>query len=382
MKVEQFVMERFQSEWENLVAHNLSESGVHPMSLGELLDPAEWDGLLQRRLCYVQTNGTPALREAIAALYPGATPDSIVVTNGTAEANYAVTWRLVEPGDEIVMMLPNYMQIWGVARGLGATVVEWRLREERAWAPDVDELDALVTDRTRMIAICNPNNPTGSILDEAAMRAIVKVASRHGTWILSDEVYRGAELDGRESREFLGALRPPARRVRTEQGLRLAGTAHRLGGRPCRDGGRTVGSQGLPEHRARRPCLTRWRRRPCETTCARASSRARGPSSTRTCRSSKTGSGVAQARSASCRRARAPSPTPATRGPRTPRDSWNGCATSRACWSCQAISSAWTGTFGLDWAMNQPTSRPASLAWIGCSTRSDPRQDSDERIHL
>src|SRR5262249_23553773 len=130
MKLETFEMERFQSVWENRVSHNLSESGVHPMAVEELLRPGGAAELLARRRVYVQSNGTPGLREAIAALYPGATADNIVVGNGTAEANYIATWRLVEPGDEVVMMLPNYMQLWGVIRGQGATVVPWRLREE------------------------------------------------------------------------------------------------------------------------------------------------------------------------------------------------------------------------------------------------------------
>lgn len=204
MKLEAFEMERFQSIWENRVTHNMSESGVHPMSLGELLDPKERDAIFDKRFIYVQTNGTPGLRASIAALYPGATTDNVVVGNGTAEANYITVWRLVDPGDEVVMMLPNYMQIWGVVRGLGATVVPWRLREERGFEADVEELASLVTPRTKLIAVCNPNNPTGSILGEAAMRAIVAVAERAGAWILADEVYRGAELDGRETRSFWG----------------------------------------------------------------------------------------------------------------------------------------------------------------------------------
>ena len=204
MKLEGFEMERFQSIWENRVSHNLSESGVHPLSLGELLDPKEREAVFDQRFIYVQTNGTPGLRAAIAALYPGATADHVVVGNGTAEANYITVWSLVEPGDEVVMMLPNYMQVWGVVRGQGARVVPWRLREERGWEADVDELAALVTKRTKLIAVCNPNNPTGSILSEAAMRAIVGIAEKAGAWILADEVYRGAELDGRETRSFWG----------------------------------------------------------------------------------------------------------------------------------------------------------------------------------
>lgn len=204
MKLEVFEMERFQSIWENRVSHNLSESGVHPMSLAELVPEQEREALFEQRLVYVQTNGTPALRESIAALYPGATADNVVVANGTAEANYITVWRLVEPGDEVAMMLPNYMQIWGIVRGQGGAVVPWRLREERGWEADVEELAGLVSPRTRLIAVCNPNNPTGSILSEDAMRSIVAVAERTGAWVLADEVYRGAELDGRESRSFWG----------------------------------------------------------------------------------------------------------------------------------------------------------------------------------
>jgi aspartate/methionine/tyrosine aminotransferase len=204
MKLEPFQMERMQSEWENRVAHNLSESGVHPMSLGELLGPQGTDELLRQRLVYVQSNGSEELRRAIAALYPGATADHVVVTNGTAEANYISVWHLVEPGNEVVMMLPNYMQIWGVVRAQGATVVPWRLREELAWTPDPDELRRAIGPRTRLIVVCNPNNPTGSILSMEAMRAIAAVATRAGAWMLADEVYRGAEREGGETPTFWG----------------------------------------------------------------------------------------------------------------------------------------------------------------------------------
>src|SRR6266508_2669372 len=162
MRIEPFQMERMQSEWENRVAHNLSESGVHPLSVEELLDAGDRDEVLRERLVYVQSNGTEALRAAIAVLYPGAEARNVVVTTGTAEANYIAIWRLVEPGDEVVMMLPNYMQIWGVVRAQGAQVVEWKLREEAGWATDLDELSRLLTPRTRLVVVCNPNNPTGS----------------------------------------------------------------------------------------------------------------------------------------------------------------------------------------------------------------------------
>jgi hypothetical protein len=204
MRLEPFAMERMQSEWENRVRHNLSESGVHPMAPGELLAPEEREELLQQKLVYVQSNGSEGLRSAIAALYPGAGVDNVVVCNGTAEANYIAAWRLVEPGDEVVMVLPNYMQLWGGMRSMGATIVPVRLREENAWTPDLDELRKAVGPRTRLIVVCNPNNPTGAILSEGEMGDLVTAAQRHGAWILADEVYRGAERDGIETPSFWG----------------------------------------------------------------------------------------------------------------------------------------------------------------------------------
>ena len=92
MRIEPFELERAQSIWENRVRYNLSESGVHPMLVREVLD----EDLRDERLGYPQTNGTIPLRERTSALYPGTGPDSILVTSGTAEANYLSTWSLVE----------------------------------------------------------------------------------------------------------------------------------------------------------------------------------------------------------------------------------------------------------------------------------------------
>jgi aspartate/methionine/tyrosine aminotransferase len=206
MKLEPFAMERMQSTYENQVAFNLSESGVHPLRLGDLVDDAgAREQLLAEPLRYIQSNGTVDLRTLIAGMYPGATPDNIQVTNGGSEANYVTTWRLVEPGDEVVLMVPNYMQTRGLARAFGGAVKEWPLvLRGGAWHADVDALAAMVTPRTKLIIICNPNNPTGARIDAGALDAIAKVAATHGSWVLSDEIYRGAERDGRETPSMWG----------------------------------------------------------------------------------------------------------------------------------------------------------------------------------
>jgi aspartate/methionine/tyrosine aminotransferase len=208
MKLEQFAMERMQSTYENHVEFNLSESGVQPLRLAELVDDAaSRDALMAEALRYTQSNGTVPLRSDIAALYPGATPDHIQVTTGGSEANCITMWHLVEPGDEVVLMVPNYMQTWGLARAFGGSVKEWPLVSTGSpamWRADVDALARLVSSRTKLIVICNPNNPTGARIDEAELDAIGAIASRHGAWILSDEIYRGAELDGRETPSMWG----------------------------------------------------------------------------------------------------------------------------------------------------------------------------------
>jgi hypothetical protein len=204
MKLEPFALERLQSTYEHQVAFNLSESGVEPLTLGELIeDAAARELLLEERLRYTQTNGTEPLRALIAGFYPGATPDHVQVTNGGAEANYITTWNLVEPGDEVVMMVPNFMQAWGLAKAFGASVKAWPLIEG-TWGIDFDALERLVSPRTRLIAICNPNNPTGTRFEAADLDRIAAIADRHGSWILSDEIYRGAERDGRETPTIWG----------------------------------------------------------------------------------------------------------------------------------------------------------------------------------
>ena len=208
MKLEQFAMERMQSTYENLVEFNLTESGVRPLTPRELVeDAAGLEGLLDQPLVYSQSNGTIELRQLIAALYPGAGVDHIEVTNGGSEANFITTFNLVEPGDDVVMLVPNYMQTWGLARGFGGTIREWRLIEDRAagrWRVDLSELERLVTAKTKLIVICNPNNPTGARLTADDLDGIARVADRHGAWILSDEIYRGAEIDGQETASIWG----------------------------------------------------------------------------------------------------------------------------------------------------------------------------------
>lgn len=202
MKIEPFEMERWQSAYENVVRYNLAESGVHPLTVRELASE-ELETLTKTSLGYGYTSGTPELRELISHIYRDRSPRNILVTNGSSEANFISILHLVERGDEVVLMLPNYMQIWGVARSIGAKAKPFRLRAKRSWAPDIEQLKSIVSKRTKLIALCNPNNPTGAVLSTAEMNAIRDLASESRAWILSDEVYQGAEINGQTTQSFL-----------------------------------------------------------------------------------------------------------------------------------------------------------------------------------
>jgi aspartate/methionine/tyrosine aminotransferase len=205
MSIDRFEMERMQSTWENLVDYDMSESGVRPLTLRELVEMGfDLEGFMDQPLGYSQSNGTIELRERLAAIYPGADLEQIQVTNGTSEANYVLALALIRPGDDVAMEVPNYMQLPGVARSLGANVKTFKLRQDSGWEPDWDEFDRAITANTRLLYLSNPNNPTGSILSTAAMRRIVDRCESTGTWILADEVYLGAEIDRERTQSFWG----------------------------------------------------------------------------------------------------------------------------------------------------------------------------------
>lgn len=202
MRIDRFHMERTQSLYENEVQYNLSESGVRPLRVEELVPGQEERAeLLGQALKYPESNGSRLLRERIALFYPGATADNVLVTTGTSEANYTTLWGLLERGDRAAIMIPTYMQAWGLARAYGGRADAYRLVEKREgpgrrWALDVASLERAVTRKTRLILVTNPNNPTGAVLTDEEMDEIVRVARKVGAWIVADEVYRGAEVRG------------------------------------------------------------------------------------------------------------------------------------------------------------------------------------------
>lgn len=202
MDFPEFAMERLQSTWEKKVRYDLSESGVEALTLEEAA--RDVDALRTVPLTYAEGIGREATRALVAVFHPGASVESVLITTGTSEANFLTLATLLSPGDEVVVVMPNYMQVHGIARGLGASVREVWLQEEHGWHIDLNSVRSAIGPRTKLVCICQPNNPTGQILTRAEVIAVARLAAVHGAWILSDEVYRGAERSGQESQSFWG----------------------------------------------------------------------------------------------------------------------------------------------------------------------------------
>ena len=247
-------MERMQSTYENQVEFNLAESGVHPLRLGELVhDTAAREALLAEALRYTQTNGTPPLREQIASMYPGATADHVLVTNGGSEANFVAVWNLVEPGDEVVMMVPNYMQMWGLAQAFGATVSGVAARQRRRAVAD-----RRGRSRARRLAADQADRHLQSEQpDRRAIRRRRSRSHRGGRGPPRQLGARRRDLPRRRARrprngDDVGAARSGDRHERALESVRAAGPAHRLGRRAAGARGVAVGVPRLHDDRARR----------------------------------------------------------------------------------------------------------------------------------
>lgn len=204
MDFQNFELEHFQSQYERTVEYNLADSSVQCADLRELLGPGDAQSLSDLPLFYPEVNGTVALRERIAALYPNANAGNVLVTVGASQANAMVCSTLLQPGDEVIVISPGYRQVWGLARNTGCDVKQLELRPDDDWKLDLDRLASLTSRKTKLISVVNPNNPTGTVLSSGEMRRVIEICSRVGAWLHADEVYRDTELSGETTPSFWG----------------------------------------------------------------------------------------------------------------------------------------------------------------------------------
>lgn len=204
MKMEPFALERWMTKYETRVQYDIAESGICPLSTSDLLDllpsadrDAALDRLLSIRLGYSEACGTAELRALLASTYENCAPENILVTTGAIEANFLLFNVLLEPGDHVVACYPAYQQLYSVPRGIGCDVSLWKAREDGdGFRFDLDELEKLVTRKTRLIVVNTPHNPTGAMPSEADLARIYALAESAGAMILCDEAYRWLTVPG------------------------------------------------------------------------------------------------------------------------------------------------------------------------------------------
>ncbi|MGC1504489.1 MAG: aminotransferase [Sulfitobacter sp.] len=201
MKIEPFGVEIWMNEWENKCEWNLAETCVESVTIEKLLELAgknsdDLSDLLSMKMTYGAIEGSERLRTAICTLYEKQTIDNVIVTHGTIGANMLVHRTLVSAGDRVVAVVPTYQQHYSIPDSIGAEVYLCKLREENGFLPDLEELRALIVPGTRLVALNNPNNPTGALMDRAMLEEIADMARAVGAWILCDEVYRGTDQQG------------------------------------------------------------------------------------------------------------------------------------------------------------------------------------------
>ena len=196
MKIRDFGLEIFFGRYEFSAPYLLAQSDCESLSIRELLalEPGAQEGFLDTWLGYSENDGAPALREAVSGLYAQCGPENVLLHVGAQEAIFGALNVLVEPGDHVICQFPTYQSLYEVARAAGCGLSLWPLHQGgEGWYCDLDELERLITPRTRLLVLNTPNNPTGYALSADERQRICELARRHGLRILADEVYRGLE---------------------------------------------------------------------------------------------------------------------------------------------------------------------------------------------
>ncbi len=203
MKIETFDLERWMVKYEVKVDYDIAESGIYPLSINELLG---WEAaaereriiarLLDMRLGYDEGPGTLELRSLLASTYANCGPENILVTTGAIEANFLLFNVLLEQDDHVIAPYPAYQQLYSVPRALGCEVSLWRVGPENGFRYDLDELERLITARTRLIVINTPHNPTGAMLSTEQVQRVYNLAESVGAMVLGDEAYRWLTIPG------------------------------------------------------------------------------------------------------------------------------------------------------------------------------------------
>lgn len=197
MQIPPFELERYFARYEFNVRYLLCSSDCESQSIQDLLalEPGASDRFQQHWLGYTESLGAPGLRQQISRIYTSIDADQVLVHSGAQEAIFLFMQAALQPGDHVIVQWPSYQSLYEVAHSLGCEVTFWAVREDQAWAPDLDELKHSLQPNTRLIVINSPHNPTGYQFSLETFQAINDLAQQRGILLFSDEVYRESEYD-------------------------------------------------------------------------------------------------------------------------------------------------------------------------------------------
>jgi len=191
MDLKPFLLEQWLSKFEQDIKYNLGASTGPRWTVDELLNLAD-DGTRRRMLGLSLTYGPPAgaasLRSAIADVQ-GVSADCVQVVTGAAEALLILFWLVAEPGANVVLPAPGFPPFAALPQSFGLETRYYRFEKERGFTVEVEEIEALVDRKTKLILVNNPHSPTGAILTDEQMERLHAFASDRGIQLVSDEVY-------------------------------------------------------------------------------------------------------------------------------------------------------------------------------------------------
>jgi len=218
MPIQPFKLERFFARYEFSVKYLLSSSDCESLGMDELLgmsapeSRALWDGL---KLGYTESQGHPLLRDEAVKLYEHIPAANVLIAT-PEEAIFVAIQTLLQPGEHVIAVSPTYQSLYEIARSIGCHVTPWPLQSTpTGWALDINKLEASITEKTILLVLNFPNNPTGYLPSRQEFDDILSLARRHNLTIFSDEMYRLLESDP--------DLRLPSVADAYENGIALSG---------------------------------------------------------------------------------------------------------------------------------------------------------------
>ena len=196
MKIKPFRLERYYTLYEHSAKYSLCNSDCEAMTIKDLLalENGAEEQFHNLWLGYTETNGHPALRRDISAIYSKITAEQMTVCTGAQEPIFLFSHAVLNSGDEVIVQTPCYQSLQSVPESIGCKTLSWNVKYEGNRPTfDIDDLKKLVNNKTKVIYLNAPHNPTGFLFTKAEQQAIVEIARANNIIIFCDEVYRELE---------------------------------------------------------------------------------------------------------------------------------------------------------------------------------------------